>query len=248
MIENILLVAGCSHAAGYEMDGSEDSVFNRQHSFGNVLGSKLGYRAVNIAFPAACNSTIARGVIEWFTTEYDPTAMKVFVLVGWTDATRMELPSRHKAPYNTTYPFGDWCSHTVEDYQRILLGYHGYTTTEQRFIKNYHNFIMINEQYLQIASVNLMLQLQYFFSMRQVNYLMCNAISSPTRNKCLNFYLDQIDITRYRELTNPKETFYVKYRDAGYSNPLAKYWHHSEIPHALYAEELLKFIERNKCL
>ena len=247
-MENILLSVGCSHAAGFEIDGTEDSVFNRQHSFGNILGNKLGYRPINIAFPGSTNATIARGTMEWFSEVYDPDVMKVFVLVAWTDATRMELPSRVVSPYNTSYPFGDWNSPSIENYKRILLGYHGYNPEQQSFIRNYHNFIMMNEQYLQIASVNMALQMQYFFSLHQVKYLMCNAISAPRRSKCLDFYLNQIDSNRYRELDNERETFYVKYRDEGYINPLAKYWHHGEKPHELYAEELLKFIESNKCL
>ena len=30
--EKILLIAGCSHAAGSEIDGDEDSQYNRDHS------------------------------------------------------------------------------------------------------------------------------------------------------------------------------------------------------------------------
>jgi hypothetical protein len=35
--EKILLIAGCSHTAGSEIDGSEDSKHNRKHSYGNQL-------------------------------------------------------------------------------------------------------------------------------------------------------------------------------------------------------------------
>lgn len=38
MKEKIMLVTGCSHAGGSEIDGTEDSAYNREHSFGNVLG------------------------------------------------------------------------------------------------------------------------------------------------------------------------------------------------------------------
>ena len=39
--EKILLIAGCSHAAGSEIDGKEDSKYNREHSYGALVAKKL---------------------------------------------------------------------------------------------------------------------------------------------------------------------------------------------------------------
>jgi hypothetical protein len=38
------------------------------------------------------------------------------------------------------------------------------------------------------------------------------------------------------------EGFWFKYRELGYYNKKAKYWHHDETPHRLYAEELYNSI------
>ena len=40
--------------------------------------------------------------------------------------------------------------------------------------------------------------------------------------------------------------FFWRYRDLGYNNPKARYWHHGEEPHKLFADELYQFIESNK--
>ena len=88
-----MLIAGCSHTSGSEIDGSEDSPFNRSHSYGGVLAEKLGYKAINIAEPGSTNPTIARSILQWFDTEYKPEEMEVFVVVGWTEVTRMEVPT-----------------------------------------------------------------------------------------------------------------------------------------------------------
>ena len=40
--------------------------------------------------------------------------------------------------------------------------------------------------------------------------------------------------------------FFWHYRNAGYENPKAKYWHHNEEPHRLHAEKLFNFIELSK--
>ena len=50
------------------------------------------------------------------------------------------------------------------------------------------------------------------------------------------------DSTRYYNMFDNDRSFYWYYRNKGYENPLAKYWHHSEEPHRLYAEELYEFI------
>jgi hypothetical protein len=63
-----------------------------------------------------------------------------------------------------------------------------------------------------------------------------------TRGKHLDFYLSNIDNKQYINFDNNDECFYWKYRNAGHTNPKAKYWHHGEEPHQLYAEELYKFI------
>jgi hypothetical protein len=59
--------------------------------------------------------------------------------------------------------------------------------------------------------------------------------------KHLKPYLDQIDKTRYMDLQDNNNCFYWKYRNAGYSNPKAKYWHHDEIPHEMYSHDLYNF-------
>ena len=78
---------------------------------------------------------------------------------------------------------------------------------------------------------------------------MCNSTHVfGNHNKSTEFYLDLIDSTKYYNMKDSEQSFYIKYKNAGYTNPKAKYWHHNEIPHALYADELYIFLEANKCL
>ena len=39
-----------------------------------------------------------------------------------------------------------------------------------------------------------------------------------------------------------EEGFFWFYRNQGFENPKAKYWHHDETPHRLQAERLFNFI------
>jgi hypothetical protein len=78
--------------------------------------------------------------------------------------------------------------------------------------------------------------------------VMCNVMHMFTPSEQLDFYVSQIDATKYFNLCDNDNAFYWKYRNLGYNNPKAKYWHHDETPHSLYATELFNFIESNKCL
>lgn len=240
-----MIIAGCSHAAGSEIDGSEDSTYNRQNSFGNILAKKMSYTPINIASPSATNHTIARSVLEWFSTQYDP-ADEVFVVVAWTESSRMEVPMHRATWYDHHTPHHDWFSTSGRDYIRINSGYPGGTDDERAMIPDYHRFMVNNEIYLQIASANAVLQMQYFLNMHKVGFVMSNTMHMfKPMDHHLKFYIDQIDKTTYMGLY---ESFFWKFRNAGYINEKAKYWHHNEIPHQIYADELYSFIHHGNIL
>jgi hypothetical protein len=244
--EKIMLIAGCSHTAGSEIDGAEDSVYNRQHSYGNQLAYKMEYRPINMAEPGSTNPTIARSVLQWFNEKYDPSTMNVFVLVGWTESSRMEVPWHRPSHYYDHNPYGNYNPTTSKDYLRINLGWAGSDPEEKQLIPEYHRFMATNESYLEIVSANAVLQIQYFLDSLDVDYLMCNTMHMfDPKCKHLRFYKSMINTTKYYMFDNNEEAFFWKYKNAGFENPKAKYWHHNELPHSLYAEELQHFIEAN---
>jgi hypothetical protein len=247
MKEKIMLIAGDSHSAGAEIDGVQDSYYNRQHSYGNVLAAKLGYKPINIAEGGSTNPTIARSILQWFSEKYDSKTMDVFVLIGWTDSSRMEVPRDRISWYDNNA--GDYCATSGNNFARINMGYPGDDTEEKLFIVDYHKFIAKNEKYLEIVSANSVLQLQYFLQTKNSNYLMSNVMYMfQPRDTHTSFYFEQIDTSKYYHMEDSEQSFYPKYKNAGYTNPKAKYWHHNEIPHSLYADELCNFLEETKCL
>jgi len=241
-MKKIMLIAGCSHAAGSEIDGSQDSVFNRQHSFGNLLATRLGYEPVNICSVASANPSIARLVLEWIETNYNPESMELFVTVAWTESTRIELPSVTGTDYAVANKAADWFSKYDKNYYRINQGWEGSTGYEKQVLPGYQKFITDNVTYLEILSANLVLQLQWYFQKSKINYLMCNTMYMFTKDPYTEFFTNMIDKDRYIDCLNNDESFYWKYRNAGYKNEKAQYWHHGEEPHKLYADKLYKFI------
>jgi hypothetical protein len=97
-----------------------------------------------------------------------------------------------------------------------------------------------NLTYIETISAGAVLQTQYFFKMQNIEYLMCNTMHMFGKDEHLDFYKSQIDYTRYMD----SPIFYWNYADLGYTNPKAKYWHHNEKPHQLFANELEEFINK----
>jgi len=244
--KKIMIIAGCSHTAGAEMDGNQDSKYNRKNSFGNLLANKMGYTPINIASSGSTNASIARTVLEWISKNYNKDTIDLFVLIAWTESSRMEVPSEQGTWYDGANLSADWLSETSKDFFRINQGWKGGDFYEKRTLPEYHRFIAKNLEYLEIQSANYVLQIQYFLKSISVNYLMCNTMHMfAPENKYLNFYLGLIDNKHYMDVVDPDKAFYWKYKNQGYENPKAKYWHHDEVPHRLYADELFNFISKD---
>lgn len=247
--EKILLIAGCSHAAGSEIDGSTDSNYNREHSFGSQLALKLEYRPINIAMAGATNSSIVRSVLKWFESTYDPNIMEVAVLVCWTDSTRIEYPRKTPKPTNDLAKAANWYDVSANYFLGINLGFTGNTEEEKEIAKDMHKFILKYPSIMELMSLSYVLQLQYFFKMWGVKYLMCNCMKLfEAADIHLGFYLNSIDRKNFMGLDTPSDAFFIKYKELGYTNPNAKYWHHGQEPHGLYADELFTFARNNECL
>lgn len=243
--EKIMLINGCSHSAGAEIDGTQDTKYNRDHSFGNLLAKRFNYKPVNISSGGSTNASIARSTLEWCLNYYNPELVELFVLISWTDSNRIEIPSPIEFYYNMANTCSDWHSKISNNFLRINPGWVGLNDYEKEVVPYYQDFISRNLTYLEIQSANLVLQLQYYFKSIQIKYVMCSSMIMFSDNDHIKFYLKLIDNLRYYDLNNFNSGFYWKYRNQGYKNPKAKYWHHNEIPHSLYCEELSNFIKDN---
>lgn len=246
--EKILLIAGCSHAAGSEIDGNEDSEYNRHHCFGSNLAKQLDRKPINMSIAGNTNSGIARSVLKWFSSTYNPKKMDVMVLIAWSDSTRLELPQDFES-YIPSPCYANWIDVTCVNFFRTTFGYEGNKDVpgEVEKIASVQEFIAKNEHLIEMLSVNYALQIQYFLQSKKVDYLMCNTMSVfRNHTQHLGYYLNLIDETKYYGVYNSDQAFFPKYKKEGYTNPKAKYWHHNEVPHDLFAQELYNFIQENK--
>lgn len=242
-----LLGFGCSHASGAEIDGSMDSDYNRKHSFGAVLAESLDRHFVSLSSHGSTNATIARMIIEYIENNYEEDTDDLFVLIPWTESIRIEIPSMSPIWYNEVDKGMDYHSKTYHNYHRVNLGLteaDGYPID----LQSYQKFIAENENYFQIYSANLVLQIQYYLKSKNIPYVMCNTMHMFTESKWINFYLDRIDKSCYMDCLDNESAFYWYYKNQGYENPKATYWHHDETPHQMFAEKLRKFVVNNRIL
>jgi hypothetical protein len=248
MKKKIMLIAGCSHTAGSEIDGMEDSQYNRDNSFGNRLAKRLGYEPINIAINGSNNTSIARSILDWTHENYDSKEIELYVLIAWTESTRMEIPSTRMFYYDRSNPYVSFFSQSNNLFLRVGFGSVGFDKWETEQLEHYQKFIANNCAYLEILTLNLILQMQYFLKSENIKYLMCNTMYPIPDTSQNRLYIEKIDKKRYFNFLDKDSSFYWKYKNAGYVNDKAKYWHHNEIPHGLYAEELYQFIIDNNLL
>lgn len=241
-MKKIGLVVGCSHSAGSEIDGTSDSEYNRDNAFGSRLSKMLGYEPINISLNGSANSGIARSVLQWMTEFYDPNEMELFVCIGWSESSRLEIPLM--CDYTQGNLAVPWFDDSANSFWRINFGWEGTTDEEKEIVPRYKKFMAENPIILENMSATNVLMLQYMFKSLNIPYVMCNTMHMFTKyDHFTSFLVDQIDQTSYYDLRSEQDNaFYWKYKHLGYDNPKAKYWHHSEEPHRLYAEELYKFI------
>lgn len=246
MKKRIALVAGCSHAAGSEIDGSQDSFYNRANSFGSLLAKKLDRTPINIALTGGTNGSIARSILNWFKDQYDPNTMDVFVIVAWTDACRLEIPSvENTYHYNSGNPYTDWFDGTANNYMRVIFGWDGANNKEREICKFFHEVMAKHENLMEVWALNYILQIQYLLKSMDIDYVMTSAMPTFTYNNTFSKqYISLVDESKYYDIAATGEnTFYWKYKNLGYENEKAQYWHHGLEPHQLYAEELYNFVK-----
>ena len=86
-----VLINGCSHSAGSEIEASGigEGNYNRDNSFGAQFAKQLDCTYTNIAYPGASNDYISRTTLYWILD--NPTLAKdTLFLIHWTGTDRTE--------------------------------------------------------------------------------------------------------------------------------------------------------------
>jgi len=253
-----LLIAGGSDPMGSEIDGTQDSEYNRAHSFAGRLTDPgrifADYEAVNICAGGISNSFILRNTLLWFDKYYDPDFTEVYVIVGWADSARWEIPSMLSSDVYGNNPHAQWLAEENNDYLSVNLGWihpdRPDFPDQEHNQKIYHEFITNFTEQMELNSLNFALQLQWFLKSKNVPYLMIDTLHNvKLEDSIFNTpYANMIDQKRYINFGKPQDAFYYKYEKLGYTNPKAQYYHHGEDAHLHYSHTLEDHILKHNLL
>lgn len=239
--EKILLIVGCSHAGGYEIDGNMESEYNRQNSFGNKLAERLRRTPINLSHGGLSNQGIARSAMRWIDREWDRDTQDLMVLVCWSESSRMEVPVKDGQMQYYTDGLDSHKLHVNNLYYQVNMGWTGGNDEEARKIQSLQSFMGDHDKFLETLGAMQVIMLQNLFDNMGIQYLMCNTMHMFIPGPHLANYTSLIETARYYNAYDNQRSFFWYYRNQGYENPKAKYWHHDETPHELYAQELYDF-------
>lgn len=241
-----MVIAGCSHSSGAEIDGTLDSKYNREHSFGNLFAQKMGYIPVNISTPGATNQLIARHILRWFSenkTIVNNKNNNVALLVNWTESVRIEAP--FEFPADTSFPSSDWPV-DQEMFLQINPGYTGYSNREKEKQERYHRFIAHEVPFCELLSLQMVLMIQYFCKANNYRYFMSSTgyVFTEENLPWTKTYMRMVDDKHYYSFRVKDDSFYEKFKQRGFVNPKAQYGHHGEEAHKAHADDLCTYFKR----
>lgn len=243
--KKVLLVAGCSHSCGHELEAAEVhySQYNIDNSFGGILSKIFDLKHVNIACVGCSNKVIISNVVhhvDLLLTEYDPK--EIIVLVGWTGFARSEMMLD-----NQLYNF----SINSDQHPKWML--------RPRALRKYHKAWqkLLDKQLLNNDHILNYTLLKSFLDVRQIDYFFFNAVDcleQPYRDFFhihddfrTNFigYQAARDDPKYFYACNVEHTFY-KYLKQRFDPCQDGRWHHfGKEAHLKWAEIIEPLIRKH---
>jgi len=197
----LLLVNGCSHAAGAEIDYEwQDNCYDK--AFGRWCADSLGYDYENLAISGASQDRIIRTTIEWVGKNYK--RKDLFAVIMWSGPSRTEF--YRKDDFVNIVPSNDHLY--KKEFSNIeYLYYKSYVAVQDAFsqdIKFYNNVILLQNY------------LKYF----NIPYVFLNATQAMNSHYSKLDYLDiQVDSTKYYKRHSFPDSYYHMLIKQGFKLP-----------------------------
>ena len=242
-----LLLNGCSHAAGSEIDplSLEPRGWTPEKAFGAHLARRLGFaQHINLAMPGGSNERILRTTLEYLGThgsEFSPGGL--FVVVLWTGPARFEVYDETWRTWINLCP-GVQDTRWFDDYPPPLQNYF-----------KYH--VLVRTSPVEVATrrwVEVLL-LQAYLKNQGIPYLFCNAYHPLDTSDGYASFRAQLDASRYYRPFDEDATFWHTLRAAGFKVrspgpkiPRGFQGHYGEDGHVFWAELLTELLVNGEFL
>jgi hypothetical protein len=243
MPRRTLVVNGCSHAAGSDIDplDVEPSGWSAHRAFGKHLADSLGWDYVNIAMPGGSNERIVRTTIEWVgQASRDPSQPPPFVLVMWTGHARFEVYDDRRCCWLNLCP-GIEATPYFDDYSFEL----------QRYFR-YHVLVRTTRTETATRFWLDVVLLQSYLEAKGIDYLFCNGYQSLDNGADFEVFARQLNRRRYYEPFDNSRSFWWQLKHDGYRVrvppdgvvPRGFQGHYGEDGHRRWADRMLEVLEQ----
>ena len=234
-----VLINGCSHSAGSEIEGSGigEGNYNRENSFGAQFAKKLNCTYTNIAYPGASNDYIARTTMYWLLDNLE-LAKRTLFLIHWTGTERTEY--FYDQGGTTAFDFIEFCPDTKVTH---LHPQHYPDWAPKHWHNNLDilsNHLFINPVQWEINRYNNIIQTQELLKAHSCRYLFRNAFQCCNSSARYTYYAQRVDKENFLDYDNPEESFYEHCVNKGFSVEGQQYWHHRLDAHTYWANRLLE--------
>ena len=231
--KKILLVNGCSHTAGSEIDtlGVAPHGYSPEKAFGAHLANAMGCDDyVNIAMPGGSNERITRTTIDWIGKYHKP-ADQLFVVIMWTGRDRFELYDDRNRIWLSLCP-GVERSRWFADF----------TYAVQQYFK-FHMLVRTSDVQTYSRLWAEVIMMQSYLKINHINYMFCNAYQGLPETLDYAGFRSQVDLAAYYQPFEDSTGFVQILTQQGFKTRAGDNVHFGEDGHRYWAGVLHAFIQ-----
>jgi len=236
-----VLINGCSHSAGSELEGSGigEGNYNRDNCFGAQFAKSLGCTYTNIAYPGGSNDYIARSTMYWILDNKE-LAKNTLFLIHWTGTDRTEY--FYDEGETSSY---DFITHTADKKVAHLHPQHYPDWAPAKWKKNLDVLstnLFINQVHWDINRYNNIISTQELLKSNGYKYIFRNGFQCCENKPRYQYYIDKIDKENFLHFDNLQESFYEHCVEGGFDISGQEYWHHKLAAHTYWSNRLLSLL------
>lgn len=233
-----VLINGCSHSAGSEIErsGEGESIYNRENCFGAQFAKKLHVSYTNLASPGAGNDYIFRSTVFWCLNNFNKIK-NTFFLIHWTSPWRTE----YFVDNHIQEPELFWQDEIYDKNVGYITSgarWNNFLKCDARIVKKLQKNLFLQDTHWHIQKYLNIIYLQTMLKSFKANYLFKNAMTPLLLQPRYEQYSEKIDTTNFIDAYVEDGSFFENCLQAGYDIDGQVYWHHKLPAHKYWANKL----------
>jgi hypothetical protein len=242
-----MFINGCSHTAGCEIDGTYESVYNRENAFGAQIAKRLNITFTNNAMNGASNDYIMRTTVHWILDNPD-LAKETLFFINWTSAERAEYFHDDKKFSQSLW----WNVPYVPDTEVGHMSHAYFSGVPKEYGKNakiISSNTFLNPAHWEINRYNNIIYLQTILKAMGLKYVFRNGFTCSVDSKRYKNYIKHVDLENFVGLTDLTKTYFEHCESVGFKKSSNEFWHLPLEAHTYWAnsvyDDIFKFVNND---